>query len=160
MWIILDAYVLGAVLVAIIGLWQYASGQNLITAEGGLMRLRSIYGSPNNVALYLGRVLPLLLSMTLMGAGPAVPGGDGYGQESIFPIGLAMLLTFSKGGLLLGVPAGLLVVFWIWQRQNNRSPWPWAIAFVVLGVAALFLVQRYRSWPNAWRSAAQPVSFG
>ena len=66
MWIILDAYVLGAVLVACIGLWQYASGQNLITAEGGLMRLRSIYGSPNNVALYLGRILPLLLSMYLM----------------------------------------------------------------------------------------------
>ena len=144
MWIILDAYVLGAVLIALIGLWQYASGQNLIAAEGGLMRLRSIYGSPNNVALYLGRILPLLLSMALLGRSTDRR-RRWLWAGAILPIGLAMLLTFSKGGLLLGVPAGLLVVFWIWQRRNNRSPWPWAIAFVALGIAALFLAQRLPS---------------
>ena len=140
-WVILDAYIAGAVLVAVIGLWQYGTGQNLITAEGGLMRLRSIYGSPNNVALYLGRVLPLLVSMALLGK--AVERRRRWMWiGAILPVGLAMLLTFSKGGLLLGVPAGLLVVFWIWQRHNNRSPWPWTAAFVILGTAAFFVAQQ------------------
>ena len=141
MWVILDAYVLGGLLVALIGLWQYATGQNLISAEGGLMRLRSIYGSPNNVALYLGRVLPLLVSMALLGASVERRRRWVYGGV-IIPVGLALLLTFSKGGLLLGVPAGLLVVFWIWQRHNGRSPWPWAVAFTALGAAALFLARQ------------------
>ncbi|MDX1413911.1 MAG: O-antigen ligase family protein [Candidatus Promineifilaceae bacterium] len=141
MWLIFDAYILGGVIVAAIGLWQYASGQNLITAEGGLMRLRSIYGSPNNVALYFGRMIPFLFSMFLMGTA-ANRNRRWLWAGAIIPIGLAMLLTFSKGGLLLGLPAGLLVVLWIWQRRNHRSPWPWAIAFVILGVAALFLAQQ------------------
>ena len=101
------------------------------------MRLRSIYGSPNNVALYLDRVLPLLVSMLLLG-GAAGRRRWLYGA-AIIPLSLALILTFSKGGLLLGVPAGLLVVFWIWQRRRGRSPWPWAIAFTALGAAGLFL---------------------
>ena len=137
MWVILDAFVMGAVLVALIGLWQYGTGSNLISAEGGLMRLRSIYGSPDNVALYLDRVLPLLVSMLLLG-GAAGRRRWLYGA-AIIPLSLALILTFSKGGLLLGVPAGLLVVFWIWQRRRGRSPWPWAIAFAALGAAGLFL---------------------
>jgi O-antigen ligase len=104
------------------------------------MRLRSIYGSPNNVALYLGRILPLLASMLLLGKRSGRRRWL-YGA-AIIPLGLALLLTFSKGGLLLGIPAGLLVVFWIWQRRNGRSPWPWAIALLILGVAALFLASQ------------------
>ncbi len=137
MWVILDAWVLGALLVALIGLWQYITGSNLITAEGGLMRLRSIYGSPNNVALYLGRILPMLAGMLLLGQSSGRRRWL-YGA-AIIPLGLALLLTFSKGGLLLGVPAGLLVVFWIWQRHNGRSPWPWLVGFVVVGIVGLFL---------------------
>ena len=89
------------------------------------MRLRSIYGSPNNVALYLGRVMPLLVAMSLLGGSAAQRRRWAY-TLAILPIGLAILLTFSRGGLLLGIPAGLLVVFWIWQRSRGRSPWPWA----------------------------------
>jgi len=42
----------------------------------------------------------------------------------------------------LAVPVGLLVVFWIWQRQNGRSPWPWVVAFATLGAVALFLARQ------------------
>ncbi|MEZ4512666.1 MAG: O-antigen ligase family protein [Chloroflexota bacterium] len=140
MWVILDAFVLGAVAVALIGLGQYATGYNLITAEGGLLRLRAHYGSPNNVALYLGRVIPLLVAMVLLGK------ENGrrrwwYGAAAI-PIGLAMLLTFSKGGLLLGLPAGLLLVFWQWQRQAGRRTWPWLLAAAIVGMAGLLGVQQ------------------
>src|SRR5690606_19988595 len=114
-WIILDAYVLSGLIIAFYGLWQYATGQNLITAEGGLMRLRSIYGSPNNVALYLDRLLPLLVAMALLGHRQLHTLRKTAYALAIIPIGLALLLTFSKGALFLGVPASLLVVFWVWQ---------------------------------------------
>ncbi|MCB9432545.1 MAG: O-antigen ligase family protein, partial [Ardenticatenaceae bacterium] len=140
MWVILDAFVLGAVAVALIGLGQYVTGYNLITAEGGLLRLRAHYGSPNNVALYFGRVIPLLAAMVLLGK------ENGrrrwWYAAAAMPIGLAMLLTFSKGGLLLGVPAGLLVVFWQWQRQAGRRTWPWLLAAAIVGGAGLLGVQQ------------------
>lgn len=141
MWVILDAFVLGGVVVALVGLWQYATGQDLITAEGGLMRLRSIYGSPNNVALYLDRIVPLLAAALLLGQAMAPRRRWAY-AAALLPVGLALLLTFSKGGLFLGVPVGLLVVFWIWQRRNGRSPWPWVVGLGVVGAAALVVAQQ------------------
>ena len=140
MWILLDAFVLGGVVVALYGLGQYITGQNLITAEGGLLRLRSFYGSPNNVALYLGRIIPLLAAMALLG-------GLANGRRrwayalALVPTGLAVLLTFSKGGIFLGVPAGLLVVFWFWLRRNGRSPWPWVFALGIVGLIGLLIIQ-------------------
>jgi O-antigen ligase len=60
----------------------------------------------------------------------------------MLPVGLALLLTFSRGGLLLGLPAGLLVVFWIWQRSRGRSAWPWVLAFVLLVALGLLLLSQ------------------
>lgn len=141
MWVVLDAFVLGGLVVALFGLWQYAFARDtLITAEGGLLRLRSIYGSPNNVALYLGRILPLLAAMALL--------GKGNGRRrwlyavAALPIGLAILLSFSKGALFLGLPASLLFVFWVWQRGNGRKAWPWVIGLGLAGIVFLFLAQQ------------------
>ncbi len=138
MWVILDAFVLGGVAVALIGLFQYATGWYLITAEGGLMRLRSVYGSPNNVALYLGRVLPLVVAVGLLGRGPR----KWWYVAAAVPLFLAFLLTFSKGGLLLGLPAAFLVIFVIWQRRAGRRAWPWVIGMAVAGVAGLFVAMQ------------------
>lgn len=140
LWIVLDAWVLSGVLVAGYGLWQYATGQDLITAEGGLLRLRSVYGSPNNAALYLDRLLPLLVAMLLLGT-RAIHGRRrvAYGVATA-PVALALALTFSKGALFLGLPAGLLVVFWVWQRRAGRRTWPWALGAALGGAAALALI--------------------
>ncbi|CUS02475.1 membrane protein of unknown function [Candidatus Promineifilum breve] len=141
-WVILDAFVLSGLLVAGYGLWQYATGQNLITAEGGLMRLRSIYGSPNNVALYLDRLLPLLLAMALLGK-QAIHGRRRLIYTvALLPIGLTILLTFSKGALFLGVPAAVVVVFWVWQRRAGRRAWPWVVAAALAGLAAIIIAGR------------------
>ncbi|MCB9443553.1 MAG: O-antigen ligase family protein [Ardenticatenaceae bacterium] len=141
MWVVLDAFVLGGLVVALFGLWQYAFARDtLITAEGGLLRLRSIYGSPNNVALYLGRILPLLVAMALLGK------ENGrrrwlYAAAAI-PIGLAILLSFSKGALFLGLPTSLLFVFWVWQRGNGRKTWPWVIGLGLAGTIFLIAAQQ------------------
>ncbi len=141
LWVMLDAWVVGGVIVAGYGLWQYATGQDLITAEGGLLRLRSIYGSPNNVALYLDRLLPLLVAVPLLGQALSTTRRRLYAL-AVVPVSLALLLTFSKGALLLGIPAGLLVVFWVWQRRAGRRTWPWLAGAAVGGVAALLLASQ------------------
>ena len=66
-WRLVDGLVLGGTAMAIIGLAQYTMGINVVIAEGGLPRLQSVYPSPNNVGLYLGRVWPLLVAVGLWG---------------------------------------------------------------------------------------------
>lgn len=136
---VIDAWVISGLIVALYGLWQYFSGQNLITAEGGLLRLRAFYGSPNNVALYLDRILPLLVAIFLLGRAAGQKTRHIIYSATIIPVSLTLVLTFSKGALLLGVPASLLVVFWLWQRHAGRRAWPWIVGFIIAGIAAFAL---------------------
>lgn len=138
MWRILDSFVLGGVVVALYGLGQYVTGEGLITAEAGLMRLRSIYGSPNNVGLYLGRVFPVLAAMALVGSGENGSRRRVYALLTV-PTGLALLLSFSKGALFLGLPAAMVTIVWIWSRKSGRNPWPWLGGLATLGVAGFLL---------------------
>ena len=144
-WRIVDGWVLGAVVVALIGLVQYALGRDIAVAEGGLPRLRSIYYSPNNVGLYLGRVWPLLVAVALWTPSPGPYLGRGgeiwrrvlYGL-ALAPVTLALALSFSRGALLLGLPAALLVMGW---RAGGRTRWA-ALALVVIGALALIPLLR------------------
>src|SRR5690606_38188875 len=52
---IIDTLIVAGLVVATIGLFQYARGEAIIEAEGGARRLASVYGSPNNVSLFIGR---------------------------------------------------------------------------------------------------------
>lgn len=135
-WRIVDAFVCSAVIVAVIGLLQYGASfcrgvgacdtiaqtlGGVITAEGGMRRLHSVYGSPNNVGLYLGRALPLTLAVLLWSSGDAVnlkaffrelprsPRRVAYAL-ALLPISLALLLSLSRGALVLGLPLALLTL--------------------------------------------------
>lgn len=123
-WRIMDAFVLGAVVVAVVGLVQYATGNNIITAEEGLVRLRSVYGSPNNVGLYLERALPLLVAVGLMGRERRRRRAYLGALLIIVP---ALVLSFSKGTLFFGVPAALATVLLLWGGRR---------ALVLLGAVA------------------------
>jgi O-antigen ligase len=163
LWRIADFFVLGAVAVAAIGLYQYVTGTNLITAEGGVERIRSVYGSPNNLALYLGRALPVAAAVAVMG---------GRGARRVLyafaalGLGATLLLTFSKGGLLLGVPAALVLILVFWLGRRGIAV---VGAAALAGLAALPLLGRLprfadlldlgsgtsffrvRLWVSAWR---------
>ncbi len=133
--IILAAFLVGGGVVAAIGLGQFALGQNLITAEAGLPRLRSIYGSPNNVALYLGRVWPILAALVLFGGRRR---RLGYALL-LLVVAAAWLLTFSKGALFLGLPAASLVLLVAWRQARGGRAWPWVAGALALGLLALAL---------------------
>jgi O-antigen ligase len=134
-WWIVDGFVLGAVGVAVIGLGQYALGRGVVFAEGGLPRLQSVYHSPNNVGLYLGRAWPLLVAVVLW---------QGRGRRrSFYGLALALVmlalgLSFSRGALLLGLPAALLVMGW---RVGGRYRWA-VLALAVVGLLALIPLLR------------------
>jgi O-antigen ligase len=120
LWRLVHALVLSAVVVALIGLGQYVAGINLITAEGGVMRLRSVFGSPDNVGLYLGRVIPLALAVVLAARGGAIGRGRRRGYlAALVVLGLAVALSLSRGALLLGIPAGVAVVLLGWDRRRG-----------------------------------------
>ena len=137
-WRVMHFFVLGAVVVALLGLVQYAFSDvetvrlalgDVIRAEGDFHRLRSVYNSPNSVGLYLGRVLPVLVAVALFGA--SRNRRIVYGLAAV-PVGLAILLSFSKGALLIGVPLSLLA---LGMLAGGR--WPWAsLGAIVLGVVA------------------------
>lgn len=159
-WRLVDCFVLGAVAVALIGLVQYALGVNVITAEEGFRRLRSVYGSPNNAALYLGRALPVLVAVALFSEARARRAAYGL---AVVPVGVAVLLTFSKGALVLGVPLSLGVLGLL---AGGRWRWAALGMAALLAVAVVLLLQTPRFAPlldtaggttffrlSLWRSA-------
>ena len=132
---VVDGFVLGAVGVAVIGLGQYALGRNVVAAEGGLLRLQSVYYSPNNVGLYLGRVWPLLMAIVLWGGRGRRRWLYGLAWAAVT---LALGLSFSRGALLLGIPAAVLAMGWRAGGRYRRV----ALALIVAGVLALIPLLR------------------
>ncbi|MGB1252169.1 MAG: O-antigen ligase family protein [Candidatus Promineifilaceae bacterium] len=151
-WLILNSFVLSGIVVALYGLAQALFGfQDLITAEFGLQRVQSIYGSPNNVTLYFGRILPLLLAILLFAKhiGPSKQLSDNDSitrQQQIFYgiavllLGVTFILTISKGGILVGMPIALLILLGFWLRSQGRHAWPYLLGCVVLGVVGFFVL--------------------
>lgn len=103
-WRVIDAWVLGAAIIALVGMFQWAFGQNIITAEG-VWRVRGFYGSPNNLALYLGKVFPLVI--TIVAWGRRGHRRWLYGLTALV-MAAALFLTYSRGAWLVGVPVSLL----------------------------------------------------
>ncbi len=171
-WLVMDAFVAGAVLASLIGLGQYVTGVGVIEAEG-VRRVRALYGSPNNLALYLDRAIPVLLAVVLFGQGRR---RWLYGLAAV-PALVACFLTFSKGAWLLGLPAAVVTIALVggWRSLRAGQAWrrPVLIALVVLVLMGLALVPflgterfarlldfqsgtgffRLRLWQSAWQMA-------
>ena len=134
-WRLIYAFLAGGVVVSLIGLGQAALGQNLVAAEGGTLRLRSVYHSPNSVALYLGRVWPFLAALALWGQKGRQ---RALALVALVPVTVAIGLTSSRGALLLALPASVLVLGW---RAGARYRWV-ASALVLAGAVALIPLLR------------------
>jgi O-antigen ligase len=128
-WRVVDAFIVGGVLIAVVGAYQWVLGENLIAAEG-VSRVRGFYGSPNNLALYLGRVLPLAVAAAVWGVRGRWRWA--YAVASVVML-VGVLLTYSRGAWLLGIPVALLFLA---AMRGRRAV---AVVAVVL-VVALALV--------------------
>ncbi|MBN2389098.1 MAG: O-antigen ligase family protein [Anaerolineae bacterium] len=148
---IIDAFVCSAVMVAVVGLVQYFILGDVITAEGGMRRLHSIYGSPNNVGLYLGRALPLMLAVVFFDGTSSVQNRIGTFLRDLFgsrrrwlyalacaPVGAALLLSLSRGAIVLGIPATLLLLGILGGPRWRRA----TVVVLLVGVVALIPLLR------------------
>lgn len=126
---------LGAATVAGWGIVQAISGSQVIAAEG-VLRVRGPYGSPNNLALYLDHVLPILIAVAFF----ARHRGRRIAAGLLSLIVLAgLVLTFSRGALLLGLPAALLFLGLV---AGGR--WRW-VALGLLAVGMVLLLPLFRT---------------
>jgi putative inorganic carbon (HCO3(-)) transporter len=82
----------------------------VITAEAGARRLKSVFGTPNNAALYFGRLVPIGAAVAVLGEGQR---RWAYGAAAAL-MAVALGLTLSKGAILLALPAGLGMVLVLW----------------------------------------------
>jgi O-antigen ligase len=128
--LIVDALAAGTVVVSLIGLWQYFVSGDVITAEG-VRRVRALYGSPNNLALFLERVLPLLFALALWGKNPR---RRALCALAILPVFATLFLTFSKGALFIGFPVALL---FLGLMRGRRAVLLALAALAILAVALL-----------------------
>jgi O-antigen ligase len=100
-------------LIAGIGLISWLQGKG--TLADGMLRLTGLGFSSNHTALYLIRTLAITIGLALAVAGL---------RQWLWwlwtgVVAVALLLTGSRGAMLLGVPAGALFVF---SRQNLPLP--------------------------------------
>jgi O-antigen ligase len=133
---LVDGLLLAGLVVVGIGLLMYAQGEGTITAEAGARRLASVYGSPNNVGLLLGRCLPFLLAYMLLPVGRR---RRTFATVAIIILLIALLLTQSAGALFIGIPAAVLLVFILSWRKRALLP---IIALGVIFVGGIFVASQ------------------
>lgn len=171
------AWLAGGAVVAAAGLFQYVTEQNIIQAEG-VNRVRAFYGSPNNLGLFLERTGAVALALALFarasrgnakgGRSSTVPklsslfrawkGAPIVARGALLlavPQLIALLLTFSKGALFLGLPAMLLTLAVAGRRllaaPGRRIParWGWGLAAVaaamIVGLVPFLGTERFRN---------------
>ena len=133
------AWLLGAAVVSLFGLWGYIAGGPFVSQAEGVRRVQAFYGSPNNLALYLDRTLAVSLALALF---VHARRERWLWTALTAPQALAYFLTFSKGSLFLALPAMLLVLavggFWLLRREGRSTRPLWGMALLaVIGVLVL-----------------------
>jgi len=133
---LLDAFVAGAALHALTALHQYwFHPEQTITAEGVHRALGYLYGSPNNLSLLLERALPIAVVMVLWGVGWR----RWLHGAGLVVMATALYLTFSKGSLLLAIPAALVFIALL---KGGKNAWLGAGSGLILLGAALIPLSR------------------
>jgi len=136
-WRLVDAFIAGATLQAMIALYLFFFTDQTINAEGVRRALGLGYGSPNNLALVLDRAWPILLTVTIFAR--QYPFRRWLYGLAFIPVNVALYLTFSKGALLLGLPVSILVMAFLYGQHGWRQHGRRAIAAIAGAVALMFL---------------------
>lgn len=135
LYLLLDTIIIGGSLLALIGLYNFVSG-DVVFADEGARRLVAVYGSPNAVALQLGRCLPFAAAYVFL---PLSEWRRIFGGIAAGIMLLAFLLTQSIGGIVLGLPIAIAVFLLLWRGQKA---WSYVMGLAGLGIVALFPLSR------------------
>lgn len=140
-WRIVDLLILTGVIVSLIGLYQLATKTDLVIAEEGAVRVRSVFGTPNNLGLYLERLIPITAAVVLVGRSKLRR--SLYGSAGTLMLVVAVLAK-SKGSLLLGLPAGVGMVFILWAGRAGLIAIGIGLALELLALIPLSQHPRFR----------------
>lgn len=141
---LIDALLLAGFTVAVMGLFLYLRGEAIITAEGEARRLASVYGSPNNAALFLGRCIPFALAFALTQVDQFRRIAAGF---AFIVFTITIVLTQSVGGLFLGLPAAVAAVLLVVYRK--RAILPLVILTLIAGAAFIIGVTQSERFARA-----------
>jgi O-antigen ligase len=130
---LVDTLILAGFAVALIGLIMFVQGQSVITAEAGARRLASVYGSPNNVGLFLGRCIPFALAFLVI---PLDNRRRILSAISLGVMGLAAILSQSVGALFVGIPAAVVTVLLLAWRKRSR----WLLVGIMIFIVLAFIL--------------------
>jgi O-antigen ligase len=158
---LLTMFVLGGVAVALLGLFQFAGyllhapiEPELYAAGGGIFgriqRVTSVYGNPNNMALYLGRVWPLAAVLAMAGFRTKNQESRTTSLGSLFfvlcsVVCLASIVISLSRGAWLGAGAALMVFMLPVARRRfggQRLPGALLAGAIVAAVGALIFALR------------------
>jgi O-antigen ligase len=136
-WRIIDLLILTGAIVALYGFYQFASD---VVAIQGFVCLRSVFGTCNNAALFMGRLIPITVAVVLIGKGKARRWL--YGIVGVLML-VAVGLTTSRGGILLGLPAGLGLVIILWAGRTGLIVVGIGVVLEVLALIPLSQLPRF-----------------
>lgn len=142
---LMNAFVAGAALHAATALFQYGfAPEQTITAEGVQRAIGYLYGSPNNLSLFLERALPISAALVLFGSDRKERLWHGL---ALLMVGAALFLTYSKGSLLLAIPAALLFLALV---RGGKNAWLGAGSGLILLAVALIPLSRTVRFRNTF----------
>jgi O-antigen ligase len=198
---LLAYFLAGGALVGLLGILQFL-GLNLVPLIGqkvgfsddqilveGVQRVNSVYGHPNNLGLYMGRIWPLAFVLVLDQRRRTKDEGLNLTRHfrlSSFVFGLTsallalggLLVSFSRGAWLGALAAGLVLLVMLGPQRLVRSPrFLWLLGggalLLVLGLSAALALGierlnplgessgiRLLTWASAWRMLLDYPLFG
>ena len=120
-------------------------GEGIITAEGATQRLAGIYGSPNNLALYIERILPFVVFYAILMNQRILR--HGMWMVAILLVGV-ISLTQSVGAIVLGLPSMFLFGLLLHYRRRSFLPIMIFVLVVIAGMAFLVQLPRFSKIVN------------
>lgn len=135
-----DALTAGALIVAVVGLYQYFF-TDYVESVQGVRRILSIYDSPNHVSLFLGRVAPISFCLAAFGV---TRWRRVFHAAALLPILLCLYLTYSRGAWLLGLPAALIFIGAL-RGRRTRIAAAGALIVALLALAPILRTPRIAS---------------
>ena len=154
---------LGGVFIAALGITQLLSGTEFAVAEAGVRRLVSVYGSPNHVALFLGRCIPYAIVFWLSSKSTRLRYFTAVASVLML---IAMILTQSYASLILGIPAVFLTVLLATRLRFFRYLSFAVLIFLILTIVLGGRLNDWWDWQegslfirvNVWNSALEMLS--